>query len=328
VVQRLLYGLVLDAIAYWRARGKTVVADFDDAYDLIPACNSGHAYWAQGMARVAGNGGQDRMARLDVSPMEEFRRGLRMVSAATVPSRLLVTDWQEQGSVFYLPNSLDLDLYNGVARPPRRDGEVVVGWGGSNSHQESLRLSGVLEALGRVCAQRPSVRIVLAGADPETFAMLPVPAERKTHLPFVKFQDWPKSLAQIDIGLAPLFGEFDQRRSWIKAAEYMAMRIPWVGSKGAPYADLQEFGTLVDKTPEDWAAALLRVLDNLPSYQALADGPGALQAQMMGVDLNAERILMIYEEILDLDQGGPGTAQAWAACQRTPGIQPTARISL
>ena len=119
VVQRLLFGQVLDAIQYWRARGKTVVADFDDAYDVMPPSNPSYRYWGEGVARVLGNGGQYQWVRLDRSPLDEFRRGLGLVSAATVPSRQLVRDWQQATPVFLLPNYLDLEKYAGVAKPPR-----------------------------------------------------------------------------------------------------------------------------------------------------------------------------------------------------------------
>ncbi len=325
VVQRLLFGQVLDAIQYWRARGKAVVADFDDAYDLMPPSNPGYRYWGERMASIPGSGGQHQWIHLDRSPLDEFRRGLRLVSAATAPSRQLVADWLDVTSMFFLPNYLDLEKYTGVAKPARQYGEVVVGWGGGGSHQESLRNSGILEALGRVCQQRSNVRVVIAGADPQTFAMVPVPEGRKTHLSWVPFQDWPKSLAQMDIGLAPLYGEYDQRRSWIKAAEYMAMRIPWVASRGVPYAELQEFGLLVENTPEAWASALLQVVDNLPSHRALAEGPGSLQAQMMGADLNAERIVMTYEDILDLELGH---SEQLAAGRVTHGTELRERVAV
>ena len=207
------------------------------------------------------------------------------------------------------------------------NGEIVIGWGGGGSHQDSLRKSGILEALGRVCEQRPAVRVLIAGADPETFAMIPVAGGRKTHLPWVQFRDWPSSLARMDIGLAPLYGEYDQRRSWIKAAEYMAMRIPWVASGGAPYAELQEFGVLVESTPDAWTQALLRVVDNLPSYRALAEGPGSLQAQMMGADLNTQRMLMTYENILDLD-ADRGEANSLVTSVVTQGAGSGARVAV
>jgi hypothetical protein len=44
VVQRQLIGQVLQAIQHWKARDKVVIADFDDAYDLIPCDHPDYPY--------------------------------------------------------------------------------------------------------------------------------------------------------------------------------------------------------------------------------------------------------------------------------------------
>lgn len=303
VVQRLLYGQVLDAVVRWRSRGKVVIVDFDDAYDRMPASNPTYRFWGKGEAVTRGPAGRPITARLPVHPLDEFKRGLRLVHAATMPSRLLAADWEPLTHTYFLPNYLDLETYLQVARHGHQ--EVIIGWGGGGSHRDSLRLSGVFPALERVCARRARVMVAYGGGDPETFDLIPVPRSRKFHLPRVPFAAWPGTLARFDIGIAPLHGEYDQRRSWIKPLEYLVMGIPWVATAGAPYQDLAGYGLLVQNGVQEWTSALMEMVDNLALYRQRAETTGRWQAMMLSVDVNVDRILAVYREICEraLDRG-------------------------
>ena len=48
VVERNLFGPVLTAIMHWKAQGKGVIANFDDAYHLLPEDNLSHDFWMDG----------------------------------------------------------------------------------------------------------------------------------------------------------------------------------------------------------------------------------------------------------------------------------------
>ena len=88
VVQRNLFGPVLSAMQHWKARGKTVVVDFDDAYDLMPPTNPSYRFWHAGLSTAP----DGREERLSPEPLKQFQWGLRLAHGATVPSRRLGDD--------------------------------------------------------------------------------------------------------------------------------------------------------------------------------------------------------------------------------------------
>ncbi len=292
VVQRTLVGPVLQAIERWKARGKTLIADFDDAYHLMPPTNPSFAFWREGRALRFDGGPAER---IDPPPLQQFRAGLRLVHAATVPARLLAQDYSHLTSVHLVPNYLDLEKYLGVPRQAHEG--IVIGWGGSLSHLRSFTESGVLLALKRVCRDRPQVRVVINGGDRRIFDELPLPRAQKELRPWVPYSRWPRQLAEYDIGLAPLFGAYDLRRSWIKPLEYMVMKIPWVATRAAPYEGLAPYGKLVENRPRDWEQALLQIIDDLPTQRAAAAGEPYRFALAQSVDRNADSILATYESI-------------------------------
>ena len=48
IVERNLFGDVLTAIQYWKVRNKTVIAIFDDAYDIMLPENASYPFWNKG----------------------------------------------------------------------------------------------------------------------------------------------------------------------------------------------------------------------------------------------------------------------------------------
>jgi len=295
VVQRTLWGPVLSAIRFWQSQGKVLIADFDDAYDLIPDSVETSRHWRHNEVLVETEEGL-RWEPSDHNFLAEFKIGLRMVSAATTPSELLAADWQEYTTTYILPNYADAHYFQNVQHE-EHDG-IVIGWGGGVSHLESFSGSGVLPALAEVCRQRPQVQIMICGNDRRIFNLIPVPEECKLHHPFVPFARWPHVLGKFDIGIAPLYGRYDQRRSWLKAVEYLLARVPWVASAGAPYRRLASYGRLVRNKPEEWAKALLDLVDNLETYRATAATKGYMQGLRLTMDANVDTYLQTYEHIL------------------------------
>jgi hypothetical protein len=298
VVQRNLVGPVLSAMQHWKARGKTVLADFDDAYDLMPPSNPGYRFWHQHLATDPD--GQE--VRIAPPPLTQFKWGLRLAHAATVPSKRLADDWREYAQVEYVPNYIELDNYLLARREPHEG--VILGWGGSLSHLQSFTGSGLLAALKRVCRARPQVKVMICGGDRRIFDQLPLPPAQKILMPWTKYADWPRQMAAFDIGLAPLHGAYDERRSWIKVLEYMVMKIPWVASEGPAYHDLRRMGWLVRNTPNAWERILLDMVDHLADY---ADEAGR-EAHLFGLSqssaANAESLVATYEQVIERTSDG------------------------
>jgi len=295
VVQRNLFGPVLVAIQHWRAQDKLVVADFDDAYHLIPTSNASYPFWSQGIISAPGSATE----KMDPPPLTQFKWGLRLVQAATVPSKRLADDWQGYTDMVYLPNYVDMKLYENVIPEPheRVKTPIIIGWGGSLSHLQSFMGSGALQALKRVCRARPQVRVMICGDDKRILNQLALPEAQKIHQPWVPYNRWGQVLGQIDIGIAPLSGAYDDRRSWIKVLEYMLMKIPWVASDSPAYHELRPYGWLVQNTPGSWERVLLDLIDHLDDYRQEAAGEPHLFSLSQAIDDNLDKIVAAYTAI-------------------------------
>ncbi|MFN3308062.1 MAG: hypothetical protein ACK44E_02540 [Anaerolineales bacterium] len=293
VIERNLFGPVLSAIQYWKARDKVVLADFDDAYHLMHPSNLNYSFWSQGVRR-------DNGQKVEPLPLTQFKWGLRLVHAATTPSQRLAEDWRAYTEMLYVPNYLDLSLYQN-AQPQEHDG-IIIGWGGSVSHYQSFVDSGVIPALQRLCRARPQVRVMICGADVRIVQQLNLPEGQILHAPWVPHNRWATVLSQFDIGIAPLAGEYDHRRSWIKVLEYMLMRIPWVASEGPPYKEFRSYGWLVQNTAQAWQRVLFDVVDHWEDYKREAAGEAYLVALGKSIDenifLTLKQYAAVYEKVL------------------------------
>jgi hypothetical protein len=297
VVQRNLFGPVLSRIQHWKAHDKVVIADFDDAYDLMPSTNPASLFWEKGIL-VDGEG---RPQKMEPPPLTQFKWGLRLVHAATVPSKRLADDWQALTNVHYLPNYIDLQRYEDCV-PDSHEG-VIIGWGGSISHLQSFTGSGVLAALKRVCQARPQVKVMICGPDRRVFYQLPISKEQKIYSPWVPYTEWAKTLVKFDIGLAPLSGPYDDRRSWIKVLEYMVMKKPWLASDGPAYQELKRYGWLVKNTPGVWERSLLDMVDHLDDYRREAASEAYFFGISQSIDENVYRLIDVYTSILNRVSG-------------------------
>jgi hypothetical protein len=262
VLQRnIIHQQALDAMAYFQGMGKPVVVDLDDAYQSLPWSNPAHRFWHE----------TDDGAALKV--LEE---GLRQSNGLVAPNPLLLQDWAHVTNGYLLPNFAEGDWWTGLPSGEELKAErglgdrVVVGWGGSVSHYDSWWGSGIREAAERVARRHPEVLWYVCGNDPRIAAQLPVPGDQKAMQLGVPPEAWPRTVKMFDIGVAPLFGPYDQRRSWIKGLEYLLAGVPWVGTQGVPYQDLASLGTLIPNGADAWEAALEDKLADLGAEQEQA----------------------------------------------------------
>jgi glycosyltransferase involved in cell wall biosynthesis len=291
VVQRKLFGPVLAAIQHWKARDKVVIVDFDDAYDLMPPDNPSYAYWHEGLIQRPGQAPE----RVEPTPLTQFKWGLRLVDGVTVPSRRLLDDWAPYANVHYLPNFIELENYQNVSSNPHEG--IIIGWGGSATHLLSFTKSGILPALQNVCQARPQVKVMVCGHDYRVFDSLPLPLEQKVQQPWVPYAQWSQVLSLFDIGLAPLAGPYDQRRSWIKVLEYMVMKIPWIASEGPAYYEQRSYGWVVKNNVKAWERVLLDTVDHLADYRREAACEPYLYGIGQGIDENVDKIISVYSTV-------------------------------
>lgn len=288
VVQHRLFGPALAAIECWQAYGKMVIADIDGAYPAIPIGIQAHPPRAAGLAGHLHPSAKKQDVSLDLQVLT----GLSRVRAATASSLRLAEDWRDYADIYYLPDYLDLRYYQNITLKPHEG--VILGWGATPADWTSFSESGLLPALQRVCQARPEVRVMICGDVRRAFDALPLPAEQKIFQPWVPQTDWARALAWFDIGLAPLYGDYDERRSRKKVLEYMVMKIPWVASEGSPYRDLRSFGWLVSNTANAWERVLLDMIDHLKDYKSEAGRDAYIYGLSQNVDENLDRLLATY----------------------------------
>jgi hypothetical protein len=246
VVQRnLLLKEIWEACDYWRGLGKTVVADLDDDYPHLTPQNPAYRFWILDAGKLK--------ERTGYTPIEALTEGFRHVDGLISPNKLILSDWAEvlpdlRG--YWVPNYANWEWHNNVKQKPLDEEEIIIGWGGSVSHWDSFWFSGVREALPVIFERYPQTRFKLCGGDLRLQRMLEdiIPG-RWFHQSGVPPAEWPKQVASFDIGTAPLCGpefpqgeRYDQRRSWLKAAEYLLCGVPWVASDGVVYEELDGRG--------------------------------------------------------------------------------------
>lgn len=263
--RNLVVPAALDAIRYWQGMGKVVVADLDDAYHMLPWSNPAHTFWIE------------NPANRQPPPLVMLEQGLSQVDALTAPNRLLLADWSHVVKGYYLPNYAegrwwkDLPSRQELKAERGLEERIVIGWGGSVSHYDSWWGSGIREAARQICKRHPEVVWLICGNDPRIHAQLPVPSDQKIAQAGVPPAEWPRTVRCFDIGVAPLFGPYDQRRSWIKGLEYLLAGVPWIGTRGEPYRDLAALGRLIPNGADSWEEALEDLLAHLEEEQARAE---------------------------------------------------------
>lgn len=293
-----MFGDTLTVIQYWKVRGKTILAIFDDAYDIMHPQNVSHKFWNYGEVQLKNENGETKTIYMNPKPLEQFKWGLRMVKGIQVPSVNLAKDWSKYNKTKYIHNYLDIEKYMNIEPLfPKNKDEIVIGWCGSLSHFSSFSDSGVAEALRKISKEYPQVKVLISG-DRRIFDLLEV--KNKVFQSYVPADKWTSLLASLDIGLAPLSGGYDKRRSWIKALEYIALKIPYIATAYPTYDEMHDYGLMTDNGYANWTSALREMIDNYPKYKEIASTKGYEFALSQSSDANIEKVTLDwYQEMID-----------------------------
>ena len=169
------------------------------------------------------------------------------------------------------------------------------------THLVSWEKSGACEALNQLAGENANLRIAIIG-DPRTERFFKgFHKDRRIMVGWVPHAIFAAKLSMFDIGLIPLFGEYDRRRSWIKTAEYSVMGIPWIGSDMEPTREI-DTGARVENTSEAWYETLKYYIEN---YGALKEAAKANQEQareMFSIDAHVGDLVKLFERIIEEDK--------------------------
>jgi glycosyltransferase involved in cell wall biosynthesis len=298
VVERNFFSDVLTMMQFWKVRGKTILAIFDDAYDKMHPENVSYNFWMNGKVEGKDAEGKEVSFTMKPHPLTQFKWALQIAKGIQVPSVNLAKDWGVYNNTYFVHNYLDIEKYMDIEPlHPHPEDEIWIGWCGSMSHVSSFTDSGVVRALETIAKRYPKVKIFTSG-DKRIFDMINV--ENKQFSKYVPAEDWTSLVKTLDIGLAPLSGPYDQRRSWIKALEYMALKIPWIATNYITYDELSDYGIMTENGYHNWLDALTNAIENFEDHKKLAEGEAYEFALEQSSDKNVTKVtLPLYEKLIN-----------------------------
>lgn len=300
MVERNYFGDTLTVMQFWKVRNKVIGAIFDDAYDIMHPQNISYNFWTHGELKYKDKDGKEGVGYMKPPPIEQFKWGLQLVKGVQVPSVNLAKDWSRYAPTYYVHNFLDIDKYIDV-KPllPHSEEELYIGWCGSMSHYASFNDSGVIQGLRRAVRKYPQVKVLISG-DRRLYELLDIKEDRKIFQPFVPTEQWTSLLKTVDIGLCPLAGEYDKRRSWIKALEWLAVKVPFIATNYITYDEFHDFGIMTDNGYKNWEDSLSEMIENYPKWKNIAETRGHEFALEQSSDKNIEKVtLALYEKLID-----------------------------
>ena len=268
--------------------GKPVAVDLDDAYHILPWCNPAHKYWLE---------------KNDGAALGKLEMGLAMCDGLIAPNRLLLSDWKHVTRGYFLNNYSEKDWWKNLDSREKIKEElgiadkIVIGWGGSVSHYDSWHGSGIFDAAKAICDEFPNVLWMICGNDDRIYHHLPVPVRQKKHQPGVPPNQWPRIVKSFDVGVAPLYGPYDQRRSWIKGIEYLHAGVPWVGTIGEPYSELSNLGILIENGAENWERTIRGLIKNLDKNHEIAE-ERIEASRELHADNQIDTIIKVFKKII------------------------------
>lgn len=267
-----VYGeMNISAIFYWaQFHKKKVIMDIDDNFLDLPESNEMYSKFAPGKKERALFSASLSLADVIVTSTEPLKARLQkhFKEVHGIDKKIVVIPNMNQASDWDYPVK------------KRDDGKIIIGYAGSNSHQDDLMM--VMPALAKILNKYPNVYLEMMGS---------VPKEKvKDYFGKVGFTDdslmkisltpatlmwktYPEHLAKqgYDIGIAPLVdSNFTRSKSHIKFMEYAMYEIPIVASRVYPYymeIDGREIITdgetgFLCKNLDEWEDKLSRLIES------------------------------------------------------------------
>ncbi len=291
VIHRGLWGRTHAKIHHWQAHGKTVIGDFEDAYQLLSSGALKQIYCEENNLEPA----QLREDKKQPPLLTQFKWGLQLVNGATVPSMRLADEWQAYNRVEVVPDYIDLERYQD--KVPQDHSGVIMGWCGRIAQMDSLEKSGLQAALQQVCLQRPQVKVMICVDLPDEVGDLGIPPEQLILKQRSVISNWPEPLTLMDIGLIPSGGIYDQRGGAGTVLEYLVMKIPWIASIGHVLHEQRLYGWQVENLPEAWQHILLEMVDHIDDYRMEASLTPFLYGLAQSLDENIFKTIETYAKI-------------------------------
>ncbi|MBI9044047.1 MAG: hypothetical protein JEZ06_06155 [Anaerolineaceae bacterium] len=291
IIYKYLYGETLTQIQHWKARGKIVIVDFDHALQLLDKKNSEYKFWFEG---------KDSINSDDVihpAPITQFKWGLQMVDGATVPSMRLADDWGEYTNTSLIHDYIDLEVYLAISKMDHEG--IILGWKGEIHEASAFIRSGARDAVAELLKKKQDVKVMLCTDSNKVIEMLNFPKNQVIQQPMLNGKNWPAPLGYFDIGLVPLFSDYDQRNGLGPLIEFLVTKTPWIASQGSAFHQVKEYGCLAQNSKESWQRNLLDIIENLEVRKIEAGRNPYLFGLAKNVDENILQVIHTYAKIGD-----------------------------
>jgi len=257
-VQRLASVQNFEAMQMFKKMGMKIVYDLDDDMWAVPVYNPAFKKmkaWLPGFNTCASH------ADLITVSTQHLKLAVKLELGKQCPP------------VEVVENAIDFEWFSPVRGPYRkdRDGRVVVGWAGTNTHEGDTKK--IFELMKELLRELPELEFEVAGIKlSDQWGEFGDRVRQRDFVPVAEFAaNWASW--QWDISLAPVEeNAFNRSKSNIKALEAAALGIPCVMSDVGEYSkfvsgswSLKE--SVLAKSPLDWKRKLTALIKD-PVYRS------------------------------------------------------------
>ena len=283
VLQRPAHPLQPQMIKLMRSHGIAVVVDMDDDMSSIDPNNVAYHTYRPGSS----------------SPLswKHAAESCHNATLVTTSTRALQRVYSRPGQGMVLDNYVP-EAYLTMERGDTRN----FGWAGTTkSHPNDLQVAG--NTYQRLIDEGYHFRTVGGRSNVRQAARLRDPVDCTGSIPLI---DWARVIYQeLYVGMAPLGATaFNQGKSRLKAIEYMAGGVPWVGSPREEYRRLnRESGCgLMASTPKEWYTNLKRLLTDDVLHKEQSEAGRAYMATET-YQANAWRFMEAWSRAHEMERG-------------------------
>lgn len=284
VFQRQWHPAAVEAMTKVKSLGKLTVYELDDDIWNLHPSNPGYEAWTRRPEVLGGAETMIREADLVTTTTPVMARLLRRLNK----------------NVQILPNMLPAEHWQVRRERPADYDRVAIGWAGSASRGHDVGI--IKHVVPQLLDRYPQVDFLLAGDDSN---MVFAPHERIRGLEPSTIERYPLTLAEFDIGLAPIIdSRFNQAKSDLKFVEYGMLGIPTVASFVEPYVRSivnTENGFLA-KNDKDWLKYLVRLIEQ-PDLRERVGARAKEFAETRTIDKN----IGLWEKAYGLEESGGQT---------------------
>lgn len=268
---------LLHGLAVCRAINVPVILDIDLDYKSIPLKHPEY----------------DQLSLARKESSQAYTTALLLADQVISPSQKLVNQLRSEGyTTFYTPPGWNKNnpLWS---KPSQPRSTINIGWLGRPGQADDLAM--IRRMVIRLMRQIPQTVLVI-GSNPEAYHLFKnFPESRKLFLPPSRLEDFPYSLSQIDILIAPLRKiPFNQSLSDRPLMEAGARGIPWVASPIPSFQDWGQGGTYAESM-DDWYTQLHQMIVN-PELRKQLGEEGHQKAQ----EREVSQLAPIYLDLIDL----------------------------